>query len=194
MEKIECKNCGSTDFKRINGGLICNYCQTPYIEDNEDKQTESIILPFKISKKLIIFSTLSVFFAFLLVLFVFSSVKGNKVVTKDPDANLSQQEYAYKYINDAGAWTQKIYDNIKVAKATMNEKTWKEGNYHDGDGYSTLIQEVGKPETEASSDSKMTAIWTQNSTSHHIIYVTINWDKKSGLIIRKSLQGWASDE
>lgn len=76
----------------------------------------------------------------------------------------------------------------------MNEKTWKEGNYHDGDSYSTLIQEVGKPETEASSDSEMTAIWTQNSTSHHIIYVTINWDKKSGLIIRKSLQGWASDE
>jgi hypothetical protein len=198
MKKIECENCGSADFKRIDDGLVCNYCHTSYIEDNEDKQTEIIGAPLKISKKFILFSGLSIFFVFLFVLLIFSSFKASnkdeKSVKKNPDAALSQQKYAYKYISDAGAWTQKIYDNLKVAKSTINEKTWEEEDYHDGDSYSMLVQEVGKPEAEFSSDSKMTAVWTQNSTSHHVIYVTINWDKKSGLITQKSLQGWAGDE
>ncbi|WP_225048572.1 TFIIB-type zinc finger domain-containing protein [Lacticaseibacillus kribbianus] len=44
MEKYSCKNCGANDFERIDGQLVCKYCDTVYIPDvAQSKPKESTI-------------------------------------------------------------------------------------------------------------------------------------------------------
>lgn len=192
MENIECKNCGSTEFKTDSEIIVCLYCETPYFE--EKNITKKVVVQEKLSNKAILLSIFGVALLFLIGLFSFSSIKNQRVIEVQklsPDSELSQEEYGYKYIRDAGGWTTEIYDDIKIAKGEMNAHG-KWVNYRDGSLYNDVVQQVGEPSSlhEDTSDNTITAIWKQNETSNHIVWVNIIYEKSNSMIIEKSVRGW----
>ncbi|OTN87618.1 hypothetical protein A5819_000064 [Enterococcus sp. 7E2_DIV0204] len=196
MKNIECKNCGSTEFKTDSNGIICLYCGTPYIEE-EKEQIETVVVRTKLSNKAILWTIFGIVCMFFIGVSVFSSMKSQYIIEvqkASPDSTLSQEEYGYKYIKDAGGWNKHVYDDIKIAKRQLNEDgKWKE--YSDGLLYTDLIQQVGVPSSlhEDEDENKVTAIWTQNPTSHHILWIHIKYDKQTGMIVKKNIEGWAAN-
>lgn len=195
MENIECKNCGSTEFKIDSNQVICLYCGTPYLE--EERTTETLIVQSKISNKTILGLIFGLALVFLIGLFAFSSLKSQHIVEiqkVSSDSKLSQEEYGYKYIKDAGRWDNKVYDDIKLAKGHIDENG-KWIDYQNGTLYRELIQQVGEPSSlhEDEHDNTVTAIWSENPTSHHVLWIHVVYDKQTGLVIRKNVEGWASD-
>ncbi|MFD0896699.1 TFIIB-type zinc finger domain-containing protein [Loigolactobacillus binensis] len=39
MHNFKCKNCGASDFSKIAGNLVCNYCDSTFIPEKQEKQT-----------------------------------------------------------------------------------------------------------------------------------------------------------
>lgn len=196
MENIECKNCASTQFKTDSNGIICLYCATPYIE-KEEKKTETVITHAKLSNKAVLWTIFGTILVFFIGIFAFSNAKSHRIVEVQkvsPDSKLSQEEYGYKYINDAGGWNKQAYDDIKRAKGHLNENgEWED--YKGGTLYSELVQQVGEPSSlhEDLDRNEVTAIWSQNPTSPHVLWINVTYDKKTEMIISKNIQGWSAE-
>ncbi|MBV7392488.1 hypothetical protein KUA55_17700 [Enterococcus sp. ALS3] len=108
------------------------------------------------------------------------------------DNKLSHEEYGYKYIKDAGEWNEQVYDGIKTAKHQLTDDG-KWGEFYDGSLYSDLVQQVGEPSSLHEDENEITAIWTQNPTSRHVLWVNVKYDKQTGMIIKKNIEGWPMD-
>ena len=44
MQNYKCSNCGASDFSKVDGHLICNYCDSIFIPETRDKNGKQTII------------------------------------------------------------------------------------------------------------------------------------------------------
>lgn len=101
----------------------------------------------------------------------------------------NEYEYSDIEISDIGKWTEDIYDRIQIADSEYDLKT-DDYTYKNGTKYEELIKLVGEPLSTYNYGDEIEATWdtTLNENddyNYDYAYITVNYDKKTGLIVDK---------
>lgn len=201
-KKMVCTQCGGNEMLKEHKQLRCAYCHTVYKAVENKAHTPNNKVNFSKKQKKVIIIVCSIFVMFYIFIFVLSlisnkstnrlnsltSIIGNKSSNyESPDVKGLQN------IESINGWSEKIYNNIEIAKPTYNE----DGKaYSKGTKYSKLIAKVGAPKTiriwKNSNDNQREATFNTNRISKYNVSISISYDKDSDYITSKSIIGYNS--
>ncbi|MEO1772096.1 hypothetical protein JZO67_004078 [Enterococcus sp. 665A] len=195
MKNKECMNCGSTQFHQVKNGWKCEYCGTIYL-NTKKKSTVSQVdeLPTVKKKKNLIHVSAAIPIIIMLVgllsYSVFSSNTESVIPYQPIEPGVEDPSTKGEFPE---AWTQNIYDSVKVATENYDADSEKY-SFENGSSYEELERLVGKPDTVTSWEKesygmppRSMATWSKTSDGDYEPHsVTVTYDKETLMITDKS--------
>ena len=190
-ENLKCKNCGASDFDKVNGLLICRYCYSAFIPDKVVVDQKSIDKAAqnkaKVRKGRRILLGVGLLVVALIALVVYLSPHS----TTEQDL-ASAHKYGMAHISEVKGWSRAYYDSIEVATANY-KKDGITATYSGGTLYADVVAKVGKPAyVDSSKDKHFTvkaATFTNKKRDKHgrSVFITIQYDTKTGRVTEKEV-------